>query len=63
MLYQLSYVRAWLNDTEVVFGYSRGSNKGVTADHSVSWRAAAAAAIAQSPDSFSGSLSASSGRS
>src|SRR2546421_935633 len=45
MLYQLSYVRAWLNDTEGRSGPKRGSNEGVTADHACS-RFAAAAAIA-----------------
>src|SRR6476659_8340484 len=45
MLYQLSYVRAWLNDTEGENGWKLGSNEGVTADHACS-RLAVAAAIA-----------------
>ena len=55
MLYQLSYVREALNDTEVAARLSGGSNNGVTAVHACSRSAVAAAIASRMVGSVSGS--------
>ena len=55
MLYQLSYVRVWLNHSEGETGSKRGSNEGVTAHHASSLPAVAAAIAARIVGSDSGS--------